>query len=58
MGKRQIRFFKLVLRELVPTENREFWDHVLIGEGSLWGRSEDCHLTQDASLIFGAEKLA
>jgi hypothetical protein len=43
--------------ELVPPENREFWDHILIGEGSLWQRSTDCQLTQYTSLVFWADKL-
>ena len=44
--------------ELVPgPEVLPFWDHVLIGEGSLWQRSTDCHLTQNSGLIFWQEKL-
>jgi hypothetical protein len=45
-------------RLLLSPDDRRFWNHVLIGEGSLWRRSTDCHLTQDSSLIFWAEKLA
>ena len=39
-----------------PPENRCFWDHVLIGEGSLWKSASHSQLTRDSSLIFWRDK--
>jgi hypothetical protein len=41
-----------------PSEDRIFWDHVLIGEGSLWKSEGHCRLTRDSGLIFWQDKLA
>jgi len=40
-----------------PSEDRSFWDHVLIGEGSLWKSEAHCRLTLDSGLIFWRDKL-
>jgi len=40
-----------------PPENRMFWDHVLIGEGSLRKREAHSQLTRDSGLIFWRDKL-
>jgi len=40
-----------------PPENRIFWDHVLIGEGSLRKREAHSQLTRDSGLIFWRDKL-
>ena len=44
--------------QLLPSpENRAFWDHVLIGEGSLWKRGTHSRLTRDSCLIFLARQI-
>jgi len=44
--------------QLLPSqENRAFWDHVLIGEGSLWKSGTHSRLTRDSSLLFWRDKL-
>ena len=44
--------------QLMPApENRAFWDHVLIGEGSLWKRGSHAQHTEDSGLIFWRDKL-
>ncbi len=44
--------------QLLPSlENRAFWDHVLIGEGSLWKCGTHSQLTRHTDLIFWRDKL-
>jgi hypothetical protein len=44
--------------QLMPAaENRAFWDHVLIGEGSLWNIGRHSQLTRDSGFIFWQDKL-
>jgi len=40
-----------------PQEDRTFWDHVLIGEGSLLDKKAKTLRVQDSSLIFWRDKL-
>jgi hypothetical protein len=40
-----------------PPENRAFWDHVLIGEGSQCKSETQSQLTVDSALIFWQDKL-
>ena len=40
-----------------PPENRMFWDHVLIGEGSLRKSEAHSQLTRDSGLIFWRDTL-
>jgi hypothetical protein len=45
--------------QLLPfPENRAFWDHVLIGEGSLWNSGTHSRVTRDSGLIFWRDKLS
>jgi len=41
-----------------PPEDGMFWDHVLIGEGSIWKRETHCKLTQDSGLIFWRDMMS
>jgi hypothetical protein len=44
--------------QLIPSaENRAFWDHVLIGEGSLWKSRTHSKLTRNSGLLFWRGKL-
>ena len=43
---------------LPPQEQRAFWDHVLIGEGSLSQSGADWNRIQDSGMIFWRDKLA
>jgi hypothetical protein len=44
--------------QLLPSlENRKFWDHVLIGEGSLWKCGTHSQLTRHTDVILWRDKL-